>query len=362
MIRGAGPLDIIAYLMDAAGRHQQFRLDPHIEVRLETREVRSAHHAIIFYECKTPPFHNRTFLNALVWKKLSETQYLWCSFPIASHPSVAPTDEAHAVRAEGTKCLRLTDMEDGTTKVQFACTLDMKGIFPTWFTNKIAIPTLQDLPYVLQEYFLQIRPIGECTAEDGRFLGHMLMNAALKAKKPQRAKIVATFISRTAMLREASLANLDILLKSIICKESYEDGLDRDVKTQDPEHVTSADAETIGDRITAIRHSHTVPAKAVAEALAKYAVLRAMAQRCEWFEPMLLVILLRQMAVLMVKTSVTPGGSSKFRRGMVAAYQWLTVCPCRASRSSNPDEEIAAASVASEAASKLNYTPPNVQS
>jgi hypothetical protein len=49
MIRGAGPLDIIAYLMDAAGRHQQFRLDPHIEVRLETREVRSAHHAIIFY-------------------------------------------------------------------------------------------------------------------------------------------------------------------------------------------------------------------------------------------------------------------------------------------------------------------------
>ena len=65
VIRGAGPLDIISYLMDADSRHQQSRLDPKVDVRREIREI-NVHHTITFYELKTAPFHNRTFLDAMV--------------------------------------------------------------------------------------------------------------------------------------------------------------------------------------------------------------------------------------------------------------------------------------------------------
>ena len=87
VIRGAGPLDIIAYLMDAGSRHQQSRADPQVDVRFEVKEVRNVHHVITFYEIKTAPFQNRTLLNALMWKKLSNAQYAWCASPIANHPS-----------------------------------------------------------------------------------------------------------------------------------------------------------------------------------------------------------------------------------------------------------------------------------
>ncbi len=76
VIRGAGPLDIVAYLMDINGRHWRSRWDPEVDVRKEIREVRSSHCAIEFYECKTAPFRNRSFLSAFMWKKLTDAQYV----------------------------------------------------------------------------------------------------------------------------------------------------------------------------------------------------------------------------------------------------------------------------------------------
>jgi hypothetical protein len=326
VIHGASPLDIIAYLMDVNGRHRQAQANPEVEIRLEVREVRNVHCTIVFSEFQTPPFRNRTFLQALVWKRLSDTQYVWCASPVADHPSVAPSDESHAVRAEGTRVLRFTLVGDNVTSVEYACTLDLKGSFPAWLTTKIALPTLMHLPLTLQQYFLQIRPIGDCTADDGRLLGLLLLDYTRNVKKPRRAKAVATFTLRTAMLREVPLANLVVLLQSI-CKESY-DGLAGDVKTRDPAQLTAAHAKTIGDGITAIRRGHTVPAKAVAEALAKYAVLRATAQQCTWFEPMLVAILVRQMAGLTVQTGDNKGGG-KFRRALASARQRFLAGVCR---------------------------------
>ena len=50
-------------------------------------------------------------------------------------------------------------------------------------------------------HLAQIRLLDDCTAEDGRFIGHMVMNAALKVKKSSRADAVGTFVARTGMLR-----------------------------------------------------------------------------------------------------------------------------------------------------------------
>jgi hypothetical protein len=41
-----------------------------------------------------------------------------CVSPIASHPSVTPSDESHAVRAEVARCLRLTLLSENVTNVE----------------------------------------------------------------------------------------------------------------------------------------------------------------------------------------------------------------------------------------------------
>jgi hypothetical protein len=142
VIRGAGPLDIIAYLMDINGRHWRSRLDPEVDVRDELREVRKLHHIVEFYECKAAPFQNRTFLSTLMWKQLSAAQFVWCLSPTADHPTVAPSDERDAVRAEGARVLRLTVIAQNVTRVEYACALDLKGSFPAWLTDKVALPGL----------------------------------------------------------------------------------------------------------------------------------------------------------------------------------------------------------------------------
>ena len=196
--------------MDADSNYIRSRLDPKVDVHYGVREVRNPHHSVTFNEVKTAPFQNRTFLQAVLRKKLSNTQFFWCTYPIADHPTVRPSDESHTVRAEGVRCIRLTRLAHGATRLEYACSVDLKGRFPTRLTNSIVVPTLMDLPLTLQEYFQQIRPIGECTALDGTRIGHMLIHAALDVKKARRGEAVATFISRTEMLRNAPAANLGL--------------------------------------------------------------------------------------------------------------------------------------------------------
>jgi hypothetical protein len=296
VIRGASPLDIIAYLMDVKSRINESRLDPLTDVRLEIREVRNVHHIITFYEGKIAPFRNRTFLNASVWKKLSDMQCVWCTSPIASHPSVTPSDESHAVRAETVRCIRLTFIAEGVTKIEYACSVDLKGHFPTWVTNSKIIPTLMHTPYTLQEYFAQIRPIDDCAAPDVVLIGHMLMNAEQQASKRHRAEAVAAFISRTAMLRDAPLAHLDTMLQSLICSRGLR-VLAGAAATQDPAQLMAAEADIIGEGIMSIIRSQMMPAKAIAEVLDRYPVLRSTAQHCAWFEPMLAATIARRMAI-----------------------------------------------------------------
>jgi hypothetical protein len=206
----------------------------------------------------------------------------------------------------------------------------------------------------VQEYFLQIRPIDECTAADGTLLGHMLMDAARKAKRNRRAKAIATFVSRTAMLREAPLAHLGIVLQSIICKESRASmisvaPLAGDVGTQDPALLSAADAGKIADGISSIRRSHTVLAKVVAEVFTQYVVLRATAQQCAWFQTMLVALLERQMNVLMVET-VDSNARRRRWQALVAGCQGLARrlrCCCVPA---NQDEESAQAPVVAVAA------------
>ena len=141
VIRGP-PEHVVAYLMDLNGKHFNSKLNPKIVVRYEAREVKSVHHTVAFLEFKTPPFTNRTFLLSLVWKKLSDDPrtYAWVAMSIDRHHSLSSHEEAHAVRGGMEKCVLLTDIGDGSTRLDYAVAADLKGRFPEHFTQKIALP------------------------------------------------------------------------------------------------------------------------------------------------------------------------------------------------------------------------------
>ena len=142
-IAGARPDQVAAYLMHADSSAVRSVLDPNVTVRFELIERTNSHQAILYVEMKTAPFKNRTFLNVLVCQKLSDTVWVWALVPLSSHARIGPQDEKNAVRAEVMRCFRLTATPLGETLVEHACWLDLRGSFPSWFTNQVAIPQLQ---------------------------------------------------------------------------------------------------------------------------------------------------------------------------------------------------------------------------
>jgi hypothetical protein len=130
------PEQVVAFLMHFYSACFRSALNPEVDLRREVLEVKSPHHNVIFLEKKTAPFHNRTFLNTLLWQKVCDSPltYVWVTVPIEHHAKISPEDEAHATRAEGTltRCVRATQTAPGVTRIEYACSLDMKGHLPSW--------------------------------------------------------------------------------------------------------------------------------------------------------------------------------------------------------------------------------------
>ena len=132
IIRGASPQDVIAYMMLLNGKHFQSTQNQELDVFNEIREVKNPHHSVAYYEVKTAPFRNRTFLSSLVWRQLSDQPptFVWVVVPLKEHPSVRPIDEQHAVRAEGVRCARATLVGHETTRIEYVCWVDLMGHSP----------------------------------------------------------------------------------------------------------------------------------------------------------------------------------------------------------------------------------------
>jgi hypothetical protein len=81
----ASPEEILASLMHYESKYKLSRLNPAIDVSYETLEEANLHQTIGFFEGKTVPFQNRTFLFALLWQKVSDGTYVWVSVPIEHH-------------------------------------------------------------------------------------------------------------------------------------------------------------------------------------------------------------------------------------------------------------------------------------
>jgi hypothetical protein len=150
IIRGATPQQILAYILDLDGRHMQQTTthNPANDVRSETVQAVNDHHTIIFLRKKQLGFSDRTFLNSVVAKKVSEapTTFLVAAMPIRSHVKITLKDEAGALRAENCRVFLLTELALRVTRLDYCCSLNLRGRVPQWFTNAVAIPAQSECP------------------------------------------------------------------------------------------------------------------------------------------------------------------------------------------------------------------------
>jgi hypothetical protein len=284
----------IAYLMHDS-KHNRSLINPEVDLRAEVLEVKNPHHTVVFLEKNLAPLQNRTWLVSLLWQKVSDTPltYVWAGVPIEHHAKISLEDEAHSVRAEGVRCIRATQTAPDVTRVEYACSLDLKGRSPKWLTDRLVIPTLMVLPYELQVYFTYVMPPPSCTAADGTLLGHLIVDTAEAAKKPDRASAVRTLVEHTATLRESGVASLDALVTATLGASGH-DVRPKAVAKATPGALTVAEATTIGRGFDAIIRISATPSDAVDELLQTYPAVSVATQQHIWLRPMLETIAKRR--------------------------------------------------------------------
>jgi hypothetical protein len=297
----ASPEQVVAFLMHSHSKFNLSHLDPDIDVRWELLEAKNLHHIVCLSEMKTAPFQNRTFLSAILWRKLSDTPpaYVVVTVPIERHAKLHPQDEAHAVRAEMKRVFEITCTGDGSAQVKYACSLDVKGHFPQAFTNAVAIPRLMATPYTVQTYFLHVKPTADFTADDGKLLGHLLADAAQGAPPHERASAITKFVLRTTVLRECELVFFDAMLAAFFAAHfglaKFKTVFAQPVSTTDLAKLTAAELTTIGSGLDMILRTSTDHIEAINEFLATYPAMDEMAKRHAWARPMLETVAQRRM-------------------------------------------------------------------
>jgi hypothetical protein len=143
-------------------------------------------------------------------------------------------------------------------------------------------------------YFQQLQPLSKCVADDGRVVGHLLMDL-IESKPKDLTHAMRTFSNRMAMLRECGFrigAFLVALLYSEHAAATPEKNNVLATGSQDPVAVTEEQAAAIG-RTLAAAMLPSATSVAVHEAVNLHAVLRTMKSKYAWFVPMLETLLVQ---------------------------------------------------------------------
>jgi hypothetical protein len=280
-------------------------------------------------------------------KKVAEDPpvFVVAAVPIPSHAKIGKKDEAGAIRAEVYRSFRLTQLSKDVTKVEYVCSMNLRGIFPQSLVNSFMIPKNLAIVITHQRYFQQVRPLSKCGAEDGRVVGRLLVDAAAAVgNATELGHTVRVFAHRTAMLRECGFRDIGTMLGRLLLTTADDEGSAADVetdvavvnpslvadqqdttpaaafdftKTTSMTMVTEKKAIAIGSAIvSSVRHAQTLAAglKRVTKA---HAALQAMKSQYAWFLPMLEVIMAPKAAekrgslfLRRLKSSIIPAAPS----------------------------------------------------
>jgi hypothetical protein len=176
------------------------------------------------------------------------------------------------------------------------------------------------VPTSLQLYFQQIRPIKQCDAEDGRFVGQLLLDL-VNSKPKDLAHAIREFANCTAMLRDCGFAYIGDMLARMLSadvKGGPEDGTvttaisSPPVPTTAPSGValthqdaavgfelsslTEKQAITIGSAFASSVNRICSVAVGLKRVIKAHGVLQAMKSEYAWFVPMLEVIMAHKAA------------------------------------------------------------------
>jgi hypothetical protein len=295
----APPLEVVAYILNLDSRFMESENAADADlVFAKVLETVNPHHRIRFNRYKARGIRDRTFVYSVIAKCVAEEPqtYIVAVIPIPSHDRIDPKDEARAVRAEAYRSFRLTEVSPGVTKYEYACSLDLKGFVPQTITNKIAIPSQMRNPGLSQRYFQHIRPLSDCDAEDGRVVGHLLVNL-VEGKPKDLAHAIRTFVNRTAMLRECSFCHIGAMLVHLLAtSDAHAQGScdDAAIVAVDPSSVTEKQAMALGSAIASSVQQPHMLATALHQVVNSHVVLRAMNSGYVWFVPMLEVLTARK--------------------------------------------------------------------
>ena len=161
------------------------------------------------------------------------------------------------------------------------------------------------VPRTLLFYFQQIRPMANCSAEDGKVVGHMLHDL-VRRKPKDLPHAIRELVNRTAMLRGCGFAHIGDMLARLLSahlqagvQAGPEEGTtatpSAPVPTAavglDPSSLTKEQAIAIGTAIVLSVHERDAPAAGLKRVVKSHAALRAMESEYAWFVPMLEVIL-----------------------------------------------------------------------
>ena len=139
----AKPQELVMFMLCYDSRFNQSATDPAVFVRSEVVQHVNAHHTIFFNRGKLGAgLSQRTFLNSMVASKMAEDPptYVLAAAPIAHHDKIGAKDEKGAVRAENCRAFKLTEVAAGITKLEYVCTLNLRGSIPQAITNKLIVP------------------------------------------------------------------------------------------------------------------------------------------------------------------------------------------------------------------------------
>jgi hypothetical protein len=292
----APPLDIVAYILNLDSRFMESEnaVDADL-VFAKVLETVNPHHRIWFNRYKARGVSDRTFVYSVIAKQEAEDPptYVVAVTTIPIHDKIDPKDEARAVRAETYRGFRLTEVAQGVTKVEYACSLNLRGWVPQSITNKVAVPGQMRNPQTIQRYFQHVRPLSECNAEDGRVVGHLLV-MLVEGNTKELAHAIRTFVNCTAMLRNCSFCQIGAMLVPLLQLLTPADAAgscdDAAGVAADPASVTEKQAMALGSAIASRVHSAHAQATALHQVVTSHAVLRAMKSDYAWFVPMLEVL------------------------------------------------------------------------
>ncbi len=289
----AAPQAIVAYMLNLDSRYMLSwgATDVNV-VRYEVLDVVNAHHTIGFARYKAKGVSDRTFLMSTIAKQLAEDPptFVVACVSIPSHKNIGPKDEKGAVRAENYRSFVCTEVAPGVTKLEYCCSIDLKGWVPKIVTNTIVVPTQLNHLQATQLYFQQLRPLTNCDPEDGQVVAHLLMDL-VRSKPKYLAHAIRTYANRTAMLRGCGFRHIgDALVALLTAFEKSDYGSVPAVAlepAQGPSSLTAEQASAIGYMIVSNTIRSHVPAAALHKLVKSHLVLRTMHTHHAWFVPML---------------------------------------------------------------------------